>query len=146
MMKQALALVGAVGIAFGALQAAQAEDKPLKIMESVPGLTFPFFVHMMNQMKAEAEKLGGITVIESDGQVSSPKQTADIEAAITQGRQRHRHQPERGRRHGAGPAGSRRRQASRSSPSTAGSTRCRASSPMSAPTTSRAARRRASWS
>ena len=85
MMKQALALVGAVGIAFGALQAAQAEDKPLKIMESVPGLTFPFFVHMMNQMKAEAEKLGGITVIESDGQVSSPKQTADIEAAITQG-------------------------------------------------------------
>jgi len=85
MMKQVLALVGAVGIAFGALQAAQAEDKPLKIMESVPGLTFPFFVHMMNQMKAEAEKLGGITVIESDGQVSSPKQTADIEAAITQG-------------------------------------------------------------
>ncbi len=60
MMKQALALVGAVGIAFGALQAAQAEDKPLKIMESVPGLTFPFFVHMMNQMKAEAEKLGDI--------------------------------------------------------------------------------------
>src|SRR4051794_5924659 len=83
--RRALLLAGTVGIAFGALQAAQAEDKPLKIMESVPGLTFPFFVHMMNQMKAEAEKLGGITVIESDGQVSSPKQTADIEAAITQG-------------------------------------------------------------
>src|SRR3954447_7690917 len=83
--KNTVALAGALGIAFGALQAAEAEDKPLKIMESVPGLTFPFFVHMMNQMKAEAEKLGGITVIESDGQVSSPKQTADIEAAITQG-------------------------------------------------------------
>jgi ABC-type sugar transport system substrate-binding protein len=40
---------------------------------------------MMNQMKAEAEKLGDITVIESDGQRSSPKQTADIEAAITKG-------------------------------------------------------------
>jgi len=38
---------------------------------------------MMNQMKAEAKALGDITVIESDGQVSSPKQTADIEAAIT---------------------------------------------------------------
>ncbi len=36
-------------------------------------------------MKAEAAKLGGITVIESDGQRSSPKQTADIEAAITTG-------------------------------------------------------------
>jgi len=35
-------------------------------------------------MKAEAAKLGGIKVIESDGQVSSPKQTADVEAAIAQ--------------------------------------------------------------
>ena len=84
-IKKTVALAGAVGIAFGVLLPAHAEDKPLTIMESVPGLTFPFFVHMMNQMKAEAEKLGGIKVIESDGQVSSPKQTADIEAAITQG-------------------------------------------------------------
>ena len=36
-------------------------------------------------MKAEAAKLGDIRSIESDGQGSSPKQTADIEAAITQG-------------------------------------------------------------
>jgi inositol transport system substrate-binding protein len=84
-IRKTLALAGAASIAFGLLLPAHAEDKPLTIMESVPGLTFPFFVHMMNQMKAEAEKLGGITVIESDGQVSSPKQTADIEAAITQG-------------------------------------------------------------
>ncbi len=40
---------------------------------------------MMNQMKAEAEALGNITVIESDGQGSTPKQTADVEAAIVQG-------------------------------------------------------------
>ena len=40
---------------------------------------------MMNQIKAEAEKLGNIEVIESDGQRSSPKQTADVEAAITRG-------------------------------------------------------------
>ena len=64
----------------------------------------------------------------------------------TQGVDGHRDQPERGRRHGAGAAGSRRCQACRSSPSTAASTRSRASSPMSAPTTSRAARPRASWS
>jgi len=84
-IRRTLAIAGAVSVALGLLFPAHAEDKPLTIMESVPGLTFPFFVHMMNQMKAEAEKLGGITVIESDGQVSSPKQTADIEAAITQG-------------------------------------------------------------
>jgi ribose transport system substrate-binding protein/inositol transport system substrate-binding protein len=77
-------LAGAMTLGLTAGASAQA-DKPLTILESVPGLTFPFFVHMMNQMKAEAEKLGNITVIESDGQVSSPKQTADIEAAITQG-------------------------------------------------------------
>ncbi len=60
-----------------------AEDKPM-ILASVPGLTFPFFVHMMKAFKAEGEKQG-FTVIESDGQVSSPKQTADIEAALTKG-------------------------------------------------------------
>jgi inositol transport system substrate-binding protein len=60
---------------------AHAEDQ---ILASVPGLTFPFFVHMMKAFKAEAEKQG-MGVIESDGQVSSPKQTADVEAAITQG-------------------------------------------------------------
>jgi ribose transport system substrate-binding protein/inositol transport system substrate-binding protein len=60
---------------------AMAEDK---ILTSVPGLTFPFFVHMMNAFKAEAQKQG-FSAVESDGQVSSPKQTADIEAAITQG-------------------------------------------------------------
>ena len=50
----------------------------------MPGLTFPFFVHMMNAFKAEIAKQG-YEAIESDGQVSSPKQTADVEAAITQG-------------------------------------------------------------
>jgi ribose transport system substrate-binding protein/inositol transport system substrate-binding protein len=60
-----------------------AEDKPV-ILASVPGLTFPFFVHMMTAFKAEAAK-EGVDVIESDGQVSSPKQTADIEAALTKG-------------------------------------------------------------
>ena len=60
-----------------------AADAPT-ILASVPGMTFPFFVHMMDAFKAEGAKMG-VTVIESDGQVSSPKQTADIEAALTRG-------------------------------------------------------------
>jgi ABC-type sugar transport system substrate-binding protein len=74
-----LSTVAAIGLV--AATPAFAEDK---ILASVPGLTFPFFVHMMNAFKAEATKVG-LGVIESDGQVSSPKQTADVEAAITQG-------------------------------------------------------------
>ena len=56
--------------------------KRLTIMSSMPNLAFPFFVHMMKEVKAEAKSLGNIEVIESDGQGSTPKQTADIEAAI----------------------------------------------------------------
>ena len=77
-------LAGAVGLALTGTAPAQ-EAKPLTIMASVPGLNFPFFVHMMNEMKASAEELGDITVIESDGQDQTPKQTADVETAITQG-------------------------------------------------------------
>jgi inositol transport system substrate-binding protein len=80
-----MALVaGAMSLALTATAPAQS-DKQLTILASVPGLTFPFFVHMMNQFKAAATELGNIEVVESDGQVSSPKQTADIEAAITRG-------------------------------------------------------------
>ena len=60
-----------------------ADDKPT-ILVSVPGLSFPFFVHMMNAFKAEADK-DGLSYVESDGQKSSPKQTADIEAALAKG-------------------------------------------------------------
>ena len=51
----------------------------------MPGLGFPFFVHMQNQLNAEAEKLGGIEVINYDGEKSTPKQTADVEAAVVSG-------------------------------------------------------------
>ncbi len=60
-----------------------AEDKPL-ILVSVPGMNFPFFVHMMKAFEAEAAKQG-LTTIEGDGQNSAPKQTADVEAALTKG-------------------------------------------------------------
>ena len=54
------------------------------IMTSVPSLGFPFFVHMMKELEAEAEVLG-VETIQSDGQNSTPKQTADVETAIIQG-------------------------------------------------------------
>ena len=73
-------------VAVGALAlgapAAFAQDK-LTILGSVPSLSFPFFVHMLNQIKVEAEAQG-VNLTESDGQNSAPKQTADIEAAIVQ--------------------------------------------------------------
>jgi ABC-type sugar transport system substrate-binding protein len=78
---KSLAVAGSLVLAASGVTAAQ--DKP-EILTSVPGLTFPFFVHMMNAMKAAVEAEGGIA-IESDGQVSSPKQTADVEAAIARG-------------------------------------------------------------
>jgi ABC-type sugar transport system substrate-binding protein len=61
---------------------AKAQD--ITVLTSVPSLGFPFFVHMMNELKAEAETLG-VTAVESDGQNSTPKQTADVEAAVIQG-------------------------------------------------------------
>ena len=74
-------------VALGALAAAAptaafAQEK-LTILGSVPSLGFPFFVHMLNQIKAEAAT-EGVNLIESDGQNSAPKQTADVEAAVVQ--------------------------------------------------------------
>lgn len=66
----------------------RAQD-PLKIAFSVPGLNFPFFVHMMNLAEAHAAEIGGIEFIGLDGQdqgqPSSTKQTADLEAMIVEG-------------------------------------------------------------
>ncbi len=60
-------------------------QKALTISTSLPSLSFPFFVHMQNELKAEAKKLGRVSLIETDGQNSAPKQTADLEAAVTKG-------------------------------------------------------------
>ncbi len=61
----------------------------LTIAFSVPGLNFPFFVHMMALAEQHATDLGGIEFISLDGQEggqpSSTKQTADLEAMIAQG-------------------------------------------------------------
>ena len=72
-----------VALAAGALSTAQAEE--LKIMTALPSLQHPFFVHMQSALDDEAEGLGNIELIRSDGGGSSPKQTADVENAIVQG-------------------------------------------------------------
>jgi len=83
-----LLLAGAVSLGVGLWQgipSSQAEDKHLTILVTMPDLAFPFFTHMAEQVKAEAAKIGNIDIVVADGQRSSPKQTADIEAAITKG-------------------------------------------------------------
>jgi ABC-type sugar transport system substrate-binding protein len=62
-------------------------DMALTVFSSMPDLAFPFFVHMQAQGRDEAAAIGGITYVETDGQSSVPKQTADVEAAIVQGAQ-----------------------------------------------------------
>jgi ABC-type sugar transport system substrate-binding protein len=69
------------GVSFAGISARAQEAT---ILASVPSLTFPFFVHMLKEIKDEATKLG-VKTIDSDGQNSAPKQTADVEAAIVQG-------------------------------------------------------------
>jgi ribose transport system substrate-binding protein/inositol transport system substrate-binding protein len=78
-------IAGAVGVALAAGPLQAAEQKPLTVIASSPNMAFPFFIHMMKQIQAEADKLGNIKVVVTDGQNQTPKQTADVEAAITQG-------------------------------------------------------------
>ena len=84
------AAAGAAGAALpGSLRwraAAAQADKPLTIAFSVPGLNFPFFVHMMDLAEQHAAELGNITFVPLDGQQngapSSTKQSADLEAQV----------------------------------------------------------------
>src|ERR1700758_2028817 len=80
-----LGLAAAFGVALVPSGPTQAADKHLTILMAVPDLAFPFFVHMIDEGKYEANKLGNIELIVGDGQRSSTKETADVEAAITKG-------------------------------------------------------------
>ncbi len=84
-MARRLSLSFLVPLVFGAGMTGAVAQDDLTIATSLPSLGFPFFVHMQNQLDQEAEKIGGITLLATDGQNSTPKQTADVEAAITQG-------------------------------------------------------------
>lgn len=76
-------MLGATFVLLATLPA-QAQ-KPVTVLTSLPSLSFPFFVHMQKQLVAEANKLGGVTLLNTDGQNSAPKQTGDVEAGITKG-------------------------------------------------------------
>ncbi len=75
----------AAAIVAGSLFAGTAGAQDLTIATSMPSFGFPFFVHMQKELEAEANSIGGIELIVSDGQNQTPKQTADIEAAIIKG-------------------------------------------------------------
>ena len=77
-----LAGVAVAGILALGGTAVRADD--ITVMTSVPGLNFPFFVHMLKAMQEEGKALG-IKTVESDGQNSAPKQSSDVEAAVVQG-------------------------------------------------------------
>lgn len=84
--------VGAAGVVAAmpaTISRVAAQDEPLTIAFSVPGLNFPFFVHMMDLAEEHAEEIGNIEFIPLDGQQngapSSTKQSNDLEAMIAQG-------------------------------------------------------------
>ena len=83
-LKTALRRAAPLALA-ASLAATAAPAQDLTIATSLPYLGFPFFVHMQNELKAEAESLGGIELVTYDGQNQTPKQTADVEAAIVSG-------------------------------------------------------------
>lgn len=83
MATSAAALIGAFGLPASAEP--KGKDAPVTIFVSPLTFAFPHFVFMTDQMKDEAEKMGGVTVVVADGQLSAPKQIADIESAIVQG-------------------------------------------------------------
>ena len=80
-----LGLAAALGLALVTSGPTQGADKHLTILMAVPDMAFPFFVHMVKQGQDEAAKLGNIELIIGDGQRSSPKETADVEAALSKG-------------------------------------------------------------
>ena len=61
----------AISLASHATRPLRAADN-IEILASLPNMAFPFFVHMMKAIHGEADKLGGVTIVESDGQGASP--------------------------------------------------------------------------
>jgi len=84
-LKKLAFLGGTAALAFATFNPVAAAEKQLTVLFAIPDLAFPFFVHMADQAKTAAAKDGKIDLIVSDGQRSSTKETADIEAAITKG-------------------------------------------------------------
>jgi ABC-type sugar transport system substrate-binding protein len=61
------------------------KDAEVTVFVSELTFSFPHFVFLQEQLEDEAAKIGKVKVIRSDGQLSAPKQIADLEAAVVQG-------------------------------------------------------------
>lgn len=85
MFKRIILAAASTAFVLGATALAQSNDKDVKLFVSPLSFAFPHFVFMYEQMEDEAEKLGNVTLVVADGQLSSPKQIADLESAIVQG-------------------------------------------------------------
>jgi inositol transport system substrate-binding protein len=84
---QGAAAAGVIAAMPASARRAGAQDT-LRIAFSVPGLNFPFFVHMMNLAQAHCDEIG-VEMVQLDGQEqgapSSTKQSADLEAVVAEG-------------------------------------------------------------
>jgi ABC-type sugar transport system substrate-binding protein len=80
--KATLTLLVLTMLALGLVPVAAQQN--LRIAFSVPGLSFPFFVHMQKQIEDEAAKIGNIDLIVLDGQDKTEKQIADLEQMIAE--------------------------------------------------------------
>lgn len=78
------AAIAAAGVS-PAAAAPKGKDAQVTILVSALSYSFPHFVFLQEQLEDEATKIGKVKVLRSDGQLSAPKQIADIEAAIVQG-------------------------------------------------------------
>ena len=78
------AAIAAAGVSPGSA-APKGKDAQVTILVSALSYSFPHFVFLQEQLEDEAAKIGKVKVLRSDGQLSAPKQIADIEAAIVQG-------------------------------------------------------------
>ena len=77
-----LGLIASMPLAGAAAPARQ--DEPLQLAFSVPGLQFPFFVHMMDIARDKAAELN-VELTELDGQDDSATQSSQLETMISQG-------------------------------------------------------------
>jgi ABC-type sugar transport system substrate-binding protein len=84
MKRRIIGLAAAVAVAGSMAAAPAAAQEDLVIAESMPWFGFPFFVHMDKEIRAEAEAIGGIELIVTDGENDAAKQSEDVLAAVTQ--------------------------------------------------------------
>ena len=82
----AMVLGACTSAAPGGAEAPPAAEAAKKVIAfSVPGMNFPFFVHMEKQVRDEAAKMGNVEIVTLDGQDNTTKQVSDLEAIVAKG-------------------------------------------------------------